>query len=40
MEDQWVEKLKKGEPLEENDLFQLCEKAKEILLEENNVQPV
>jgi hypothetical protein len=40
MEDAWLEKLKKGEPLPEHDLFQLCEKAKEILLEENNVQPV
>ena len=40
MEDAWVEKLYKGEILPENQLFQLCERAKEILLEENNVSPV
>jgi hypothetical protein len=40
MEQQWLDTLMKGNPLPENDLFALCEKAKEILLEENNVQPV
>jgi serine/threonine-protein phosphatase 6 catalytic subunit len=37
MEQAWLIKLLKGELLPENDLFNLCEKAKEILLEENNV---
>ena len=38
--DAWIEKLYKCEPLPENDVRTLCEKAREILLQESNVQPV
>lgn len=38
--DKWLEQLKDLEPLEEADLKQLCEKAKEIFIEESNVQNV
>ena len=38
MEDKWLEALKESKCLSEKDLKELCEKAKEILIEENNVQ--
>lgn len=38
--DAWIEKLYACKPLTENEVKSLCEKAKEILIEESNVQPV
>ncbi|GMH40886.1 hypothetical protein BSKO_08790 [Bryopsis sp. KO-2023] len=38
--DVWIEKVKKCEVLEEQELKALCEHVKEILVEESNVQPV
>jgi hypothetical protein len=38
--DQWLEKVKGGNHLLEDELKQLCEYVKEILVEESNVQPV
>ena len=38
--DKWIEEIKKGGCLPEQDIFKLCEKVKEILIEESNVQPV
>lgn len=38
--DNWLETIKQGEILPERDLRRLCEKAKELLMEESNVQPV
>lgn len=38
--DSWLETLKGGGLLPERDLRILCEKVKEILIEESNVQPV
>ena len=39
--DKWIDILRKDRcPLPERDLRLLCEKVKEILIEENNVQPV
>ncbi len=38
--DAHIQKLLKCEPLAEADVKALCEKAKEILAEESNVQPV
>lgn len=38
--DQWLETVKNGGVLPERDLRILCEKVKEILIEESNVQPV
>ena len=40
MEDRWLEDLKKLKCLPEKDLKELCEKAKEIFIEESNVQNV
>ena len=40
MEDKWLEDLKELKCLPERDLKQLCEKAKEIFIEESNVQNV
>ena len=40
MEDRWVEDLKALKCLPEKDLKELCEKAKEIFIEESNVQNV
>ena len=40
MEDRWLEDLKKLKCLPEKDLKLLCEKAKEIFIEESNVQNV
>ena len=40
MEDKWVEQLKELKCLSEEELKQLCEKAKEIFIEESNVQNV
>ena len=40
MEDKWLEDLKELKCLPEKDLKQLCEKAKEIFIEESNVQNV
>ena len=38
--DQWIADLLEAKCLHEKDLRTLCEKAKEIFLEESNVQPV
>ena len=38
--DQWLDTVKAGKCLAERDLRILCEKVKEILIEESNVQPV
>jgi serine/threonine-protein phosphatase 6 catalytic subunit len=38
--DGWIEKLRRCEHLAESELKQLCDRVKEILLEESNVQPV
>lgn len=38
--DSWLDTLKSGGLLPERDLRILCEKVKEILIEESNVQPV
>ncbi len=38
--DQWLETVKGGTILPEKDLRSLCEKVKELLIEESNVQPV
>jgi serine/threonine-protein phosphatase 2A catalytic subunit len=38
--DDQIERLVKCQPLAENEVKMLCEKAKEILAEEPNVQPV
>ena len=40
MEDKWIEDLKNLKCLPERDLKILCEKAKEIFIDESNVQPV
>ncbi len=40
MLDVWTEKLLGCNPLTENEVKQLCDKAREILIEESNVQPV
>merc|ERR1711915_721136 len=40
MSSEWIDTLKKCTYLAENDLLQLCERVKEILVEESNVQPV
>lgn len=38
--DEWLATLKEGKCLDEKNLRMLCERIKEILIEENNVQPV
>lgn len=38
--DHWIEELKQGKCIPEKELRILCERVKEILAEENNVQPV
>jgi len=38
--DHWLKTVKDGGVLPERDLRILCEKVKEILIEESNVQPV
>ena len=38
--DQWIEQLKKCEYIKESEVKALCTRAKEILLEESNVQNV
>lgn len=38
--DVWVDKLMGCQLLTEHEVIQLCNKAKEILIEESNVQPV
>jgi serine/threonine-protein phosphatase 6 catalytic subunit len=38
--DSYIQKLKEGQCLPERDLRMVCEKVKEILIEESNVQPV
>lgn len=38
--DSWLDELRQGRVLPERDLRFLCEKIKEILIEESNVQPV
>jgi serine/threonine-protein phosphatase 6 catalytic subunit len=40
MEDKWISQLYDSKCLTERDLKLLCEKVKEILIEESNVQPV
>ena len=40
MEDKWLETLKECECLTEHDLKILCDKVRELLCEENNVQPI
>jgi len=40
MVDSWIETLKNGGCLPEKDLRNLCERVKEVLVEESNVQPV
>ena len=40
MVDKWLEQLKQGKCISERDVKLLCEKVKEILVEESNVQPV
>ena len=40
MLDQWIEQLKSGKCIREQDLKKLCSMAKDILMEEANVQPV
>ena len=40
MEDKWLEQLKQGKCINEHDVKILCDKLKEILCEESNVQPV
>ena len=38
--DQWIEQLKKCEYIKEGEVKTLCQRAKEILIEESNVQNV
>ena len=38
--DAWIEKLYSCKPLTEHEVKLLCDKAKEILIDESNVQPV
>lgn len=38
--DQWIEQLKKCEYIKESEVKALCQRAKEILIEESNVQNV
>ena len=38
--DGWIEKLYLCKPLTENEVVQLCQQAKDVLVEESNVQPV
>ena len=38
--DSWIEKLYLCKPLTEAEVKSLCEQAKEVLMEESNVQPV
>lgn len=38
--DQWLAKLRSVKPLEESEVRLLCDKAKELFMEESNVQPV
>lgn len=38
--DEWLETVKKYQALQENDMKELCEMVKEILMEESNIQPV
>jgi serine/threonine-protein phosphatase 2A catalytic subunit len=38
--DMWIDKLMKCEQLSESEVKALCDKAREVLVEESNVQPV
>ena len=38
--DQWITQLKKCEYIKESEVKSLCQRAKEILIEESNVQNV
>ena len=40
MEDKWIETVKQCKCLSEHDLKLLCDKVRELLCEESNVQPV
>ena len=40
MEDKWLETVKQCKCLSEHDLKLLCDKVRELLSEESNVQPV
>jgi len=37
---QWISQLSQCKQLTESDVKKLCDKTREILMEENNVQPV
>lgn len=39
-QDNWISYLSECKQLSENDIKRLCEKARDVLLEESNVQPV
>jgi serine/threonine-protein phosphatase PP1-1 len=38
--DHWLEQIKQCKFLPEKDMKQLCERVKELLMEESNIQPV
>jgi len=38
--DRWLEQIKQCKYLPEKDMKQLCERVKELLMEESNIQPV
>ena len=38
--DKWISKLEKCNYLDENEMKQLCERVRSILIEESNIQPV
>ena len=38
--EEWLDQIKKGEHLSEQDMKRLCDLVKELLVEESNVQPV
>lgn len=38
--DKWIEQLRNCQHLSESDMKKLCERLKNILLEESNIQPV
>ena len=39
-QDNWISYLSECKQLSENDIKRLCEKARDVLMEESNVQPV
>jgi len=38
--DRWINKLEQCKHLDENEMKQLCERVRSILIEESNIQPV